>query len=168
MYLMRRPARAAPYAICSIAENSAVRAIAATIRSAAIDCCAIPAASPDKTAAAGAHGAVMNPSFRLTIGATMPRIAAPIMPAIAPALTSEGDAEVKITTPNAMDEGTATSIAAKPPQKSPGIVRLNRGCRAAVPVIAPVVTAALSRFLWRTAALGCPRSFGQPRAAVLH
>jgi hypothetical protein len=42
-----------------------------------------------------------------------------MIPAMAPVLASCGEAAVSITTPKAMEEGKATSIAARPPQKSP-------------------------------------------------
>jgi len=63
----------------------------------------------------------MKPPLRLTSGAITPNRAAPINPAIAPKLASVGDAVVKMRTPNAMDDGTATSIAANAPHKSPAV-----------------------------------------------
>jgi hypothetical protein len=70
------------------------------------------------TAAAGAQGAVMNPPLLLTSGARIPSTAAPTIPATAPLPASCGETAVKITTPNAMDEGSATSIAARAPHAS--------------------------------------------------
>ena len=71
------------------------------------------------TAAAGAQGAVMKPPLRPTSGATMPSAAAPMIPAKAPAPARPGETAVKMTTPKAIAEGKATSIAARPPHTSP-------------------------------------------------
>ncbi len=64
----------------------------------------------------------MNPALRPTSGATIPSEAAPRTPTIAPALESDGETAVIITTPNAIDEGSATSIAARPPHTSPATI----------------------------------------------
>ena len=72
-----------------------------------------------KTAAAGAHGAAINPPDRPMNGVTKPSAAAPMAPAKAPSPACSGPNTLYTNTPKATEEGKATNMAARPPHKSP-------------------------------------------------
>src|SRR5574341_1926961 len=75
-------------------------------------------ANPLRTAAAGAQGAVIRRLVPPKVGATRPSAKVPRMPASAPTATNAAPRGEKMVTPKAMAEGSATNIAARPPQNS--------------------------------------------------
>jgi hypothetical protein len=90
-----------------------------TGRSSAWPAAADGAFAAASTAAAGALGADIKRGVPLKRAATSPKVAAPNMPAIAPCAPKALPRGKKIVTPKAMADGKATSIADKPPQRSP-------------------------------------------------
>jgi hypothetical protein len=87
--------------------------------SGATPCCVKLTAKAESTAAAGAQGAEMSRELPPKVGATSPSTVAPRIPASAPCAASDPTSGEKIVTPNAIAEGSATNIAASPPQASP-------------------------------------------------
>ena len=77
-------------------------------------------ASAERTAAAGAQGAVIKRELPPNSGETSPSAVAPRMPARAPCAASEPPNGAKMVTPNAIAAGNATSMEARPPNRSPG------------------------------------------------
>jgi hypothetical protein len=73
----------------------------------------------DNTAAAGAHGAEIKRCVPPKVAAIKPNAVTPNMPAKAPLAPNSAPSGEKMVTPNAMADGKATNIAAKPPQMSP-------------------------------------------------
>jgi hypothetical protein len=75
--------------------------------------------SADNTAAAGAHGAEIKRCVPPKVAAIKPKAVTPNMPANAPLAPNSAPNGEKMVTPNAMADGSATNMAAKPPQISP-------------------------------------------------
>ena len=69
-----------------------------------------------------AQGAEIRRSVPPASGATIPRAAAPIRPNSAPWAAASAPSGANTATPNAMEAGSATSIEASPPQRSPTMV----------------------------------------------
>ncbi len=81
----------------------------------------ISTAKADNTAAAGAHGAEINRGAPPSGEESRPVAIAPKMPASTPLATKSLPSAAYAATPKAIEDGRATSIAAKPPHKSPAI-----------------------------------------------
>lgn len=92
-----------------------------------------PPARVASTAPAGAQGAEISRGAPPMAEATMPRMNAPTMPVRTPWATKAGPSSAYTATPYAIDDGNATSMAAKPPQISPAKAERGDGL-AAVPV----------------------------------
>ena len=119
MYLISRPTPITPKEICNAAHNRPVTAIIRRMVSGAVPPCIIWMANAESTAAAGAQGAVISRFVPPRYEATRPNAVAPMMPASAPCAAKLVPSGEKMVTPNAIAEGSATSMAASPPQKSP-------------------------------------------------
>ena len=80
-----------------------------------VTACVVNAAN---SAAAGAHGADINPGAPPASAAINPMIPAPIIPETAPRPANSGPIGAKIISPKAIADGRATSIDANPPKMS--------------------------------------------------
>jgi hypothetical protein len=118
MYLISRPSPTTPNRICIPPHNTPIRASRVSAVSGAMPFWVNPIMTTARTAAAGAHGAVISRLVPPKTGAMSPSAMVPRMPAMAPCAACSPPSGRKIATPKAIAEGNATSIAASPPQNS--------------------------------------------------
>ena len=108
-----------PKEICTKLLKRATKNKVITTAPTPLPCCVIWMVRADNTAAAGAQGAEIKRCVPPKVAAIKPNAATPNMPAKAPLAPNSAPKGEKMVTPKAMADGSATNMAAKPPQMSP-------------------------------------------------